>query len=78
MCRSWSATAGSVEPTDERLPLLRRALGAGNKNANVYLASPQNAANLFDAVAGRPTVFARELGQFLDAGYKQVGNYLIR
>jgi hypothetical protein len=48
-----------------------------DRNANVYLASPQNASTLFDTVAGRPTVFARELGQFFDAGYTQAGDYMI-
>ncbi len=48
-----------------------------DRAAKVYLASPQNASTLFDAVAGRTTVFGRELGQFIAAGYKQIGNFLI-
>jgi hypothetical protein len=43
----------------------------------VYLASATTEANLFDAVAGRATVFAREVQQFLAAGYTRVGDYLV-
>jgi RHS repeat-associated protein len=42
----------------------------------VYVGSPQNPANLWDSVSDRATVFARELRQFLDAGYRQIGDYL--
>jgi hypothetical protein len=42
----------------------------------VYLGSPTTAKNLFDDAAQRATVFGRELQQFLDAGYKRVGDYL--
>lgn len=48
-----------------------------DRQAPVYLASPQTSSNLFDAVAGRSTVYAREIGQFFDAGYTQVGDYLV-
>jgi RHS repeat-associated protein len=48
-----------------------------DRNGSVYIASPQTEANLYDAVAGRPTVFSREIEQFLEAGYRQVGDYLI-
>jgi hypothetical protein len=42
----------------------------------VYVASPTRG-NLFDHVAGRPTVLAREREQLLQAGYTQQGDYLI-
>jgi RHS repeat-associated protein len=48
-----------------------------NARQSVYLASPTTEANLFDSVAGRSTVFGRELQQFLSAGYTRVGDYLI-
>lgn len=50
---------------------------AVNQGRSVYLASPTNAGNLYDAAAGRSTVFGRELQQFLDAGYTRQGDYLI-
>jgi hypothetical protein len=49
------------------------------RGQNAYLASPM-AGNLVQQAgryAGQPTVFAREIGQLLAAGYKQVGNYLV-
>jgi uncharacterized protein RhaS with RHS repeats len=48
-----------------------------DQKAPVYLASPPTPGNLFDDVAGRPTVFGREYQQFLDAGYTQQGVHLI-
>jgi hypothetical protein len=48
-----------------------------SQDATVYLASPQTEATLWDLAANRTTVFGRELQQFFDAGYKQVGDYLI-
>jgi hypothetical protein len=43
----------------------------------VYLGSPQNRATLWDAVKNRETVFARELRQLKEAGYTQVGDYMV-
>jgi RHS repeat-associated protein len=51
--------------------------GAIDARQTVYLASPTSEANLFNAVAGRATVFGRELQQFLEAGYARVGDYLV-
>ena len=48
-----------------------------NQKGRVYIGSPQNRATLWDAVNNRETVFARELRQFQEAGYKQVGDYLV-
>jgi len=48
-------------------------------NQNFYLASPI-AGNLVQSSGkymGQPTVFARELGQLGEAGYKQVGDYMV-
>ncbi|HVW24904.1 MAG TPA: RHS repeat-associated core domain-containing protein [Polyangiaceae bacterium] len=50
---------------------------AVDRKATVYIASPLTKANLYDAVAGRFTVFGREVGQFLKAGYKISGDYLV-
>ena len=43
----------------------------------VYVGSPTTSANLWDDVAGRQTVFARELDQFKQAGYTQNGYDLL-
>jgi hypothetical protein len=51
--------------------------GVIDARQTVYIGSPTNAANLFDAVANRATVFGRELQQFLDAGYRRSGDYLL-
>ncbi len=40
-----------------------------NRKMPVYVGSPTTWSNLWDAAAGRPTVFARELQQFTGAGY---------
>jgi hypothetical protein len=48
-----------------------------NKKGRVYLGSPQTRATLWDAVNNRETVFARELRQLKEAGYKQVGDYMV-
>jgi uncharacterized protein RhaS with RHS repeats len=50
--------------------------GAIRNRQTVYVGSPQNAANLWDSFSDSATVFARELKQFLDAGYRQIGDYL--
>ncbi|MHB1954481.1 MAG: hypothetical protein ACYCOU_12110 [Sulfobacillus sp.] len=47
-----------------------------NARQTVYLASPTTEANLFDEVAGRPTVYGRELQQFMNSGYIRSGDYL--
>ncbi|MGW4738778.1 DUF6531 domain-containing protein [Nocardia xishanensis] len=46
-----------------------------NENRVVYVASPQTPATLVHPTHGQ-TVFARELEQFRNAGYRQVGDYL--
>jgi hypothetical protein len=48
-----------------------------DEGAPVYIASPQTAENLWDSVNQRPTVFARELSQLIQAGYRQVGDYMV-
>lgn len=48
-----------------------------NQGRDVYVASPTTQSNLWDAAAGRETVFGREIQQFLDAGYTRQGDYLI-
>jgi RHS repeat-associated protein len=48
-----------------------------NQGRDVYVASPTTADNLWDAANNRPTVFSREIQQFLDAGYTRQGDYLI-
>ena len=48
-----------------------------DRNGVVYVASPQNSATLWDAVNARPTVFARELEQLLNAGYEWASDYLL-
>lgn len=47
------------------------------RRLKVYLGSPETAENLWDATRGRPTVFATELQQLLDAGYVRQGSYLV-
>jgi hypothetical protein len=47
------------------------------RGATVYLASPQNQSTLWDSAENRERVYARELRQFLDAGYTQNGDYLL-
>jgi RHS repeat-associated protein len=42
----------------------------------VYVGSPKTPATLWDTAHQRQTVFARELQQLKDAGYRQVGDYL--
>lgn len=51
--------------------------GAIDARQTVYLASPTTEANLFNAVAGRATVFGRELQQLFEAGYTRAGDYLV-
>lgn len=46
------------------------------KRGKVYLATPQTKSNLWDPVNNRGTVFSRELEQFQNAGYSQIGDYL--
>jgi hypothetical protein len=48
-----------------------------DRDMPVYVASNPTEANLWDAAAGRETVFGRELGQFIDAGYSLDGWTLI-
>ena len=48
-----------------------------DRNMNVYAASNPTWENLWDATAGRPTVFARELQQLTDAGYQWQGYSLV-
>lgn len=47
--------------------------------AVVYLATPLegNLVQTAGQYAGRPTIYARELEQFVNAGYRRVGDYLI-
>ena len=61
----WSIAANDA--------FVNRVIEAGQ---SVYLASSTAAENLFNEVAGRATVFGREVQQFLDAGYQRVGDYL--
>lgn len=44
---------------------------------NFYIASPITETNLWDFIAGRETVFAREINMLLEAGYVPQGDYLI-
>jgi len=48
-----------------------------DRKMDVYVGSPTTWSNLWDAAAGRSTVFGRELQQFLDAGYTWDGWTLI-
>ncbi|MFL6621495.1 MAG: RHS repeat-associated core domain-containing protein, partial [Sulfurifustis sp.] len=48
-----------------------------NQRAPVYLGSPQTPANLWDPLYNRPTIFSQELQQLRNAGYRQVGDYLL-
>lgn len=48
-----------------------------DRRMKVYIGSPETKANLWDSVAGRSTVFGRELQQFLDAGYVRSGHHLV-
>ncbi len=43
----------------------------------VYVGSPLTHENLWDSVNDRPTVLAREIRMFTDAGYSWSGNYMI-
>ena len=43
----------------------------------VYLASPLTTSNLWNTFEDRATVYGREVGQFLENGYKQMGDYLL-
>jgi hypothetical protein len=45
--------------------------------AKVYIGSPQTPGNLLNPVTGRARPFAEELKQLMDAGYRQVGDYLL-
>ena len=47
-----------------------------DRGGTVYVGSAESYANLWDAVNSRSTVFARELQQFMDAGYIRDGYYL--
>jgi hypothetical protein len=60
--RFWTSRTGTLAKNDAWVQ------AANDKDAKVYLALPQTAANLFDAIADRPTVFPRELDQWLDPG----------
>lgn len=51
--------------------------GIIDQRAKVYIGSPETRATLWDAANSRSTVFGRELQQFLDAGYKRAGDYLL-
>jgi uncharacterized protein YukE len=46
-----------------------------DQRARVYVGSPLEG-NLWDAARNRPTVFAQELEQLRDAGYRRVGDYM--
>ena len=46
------------------------------RKMDVYVGSNPTWQNLWDAANARPTVFARELQQFTDAGYRWDGWYL--
>jgi hypothetical protein len=48
-----------------------------DRRMTVYVGSSETEANLWDSVAGRQTVFARELSQFKDAGYVRQGDYYV-
>lgn len=48
-----------------------------DRRMKVYIGSPETKVNLWDAVNNRSTVFGRELQQFVDAGYRRSGDYLI-
>jgi hypothetical protein len=47
-----------------------------DQRGTVYIGSP-SAGNLWDLQNNRPTMFARELEQLTDAGYRRVGDYLV-
>ena len=50
--------------------------GQDNRNIDVYVGSNPTFENLWNVRDARPTVFARELQQFVDAGYSWDGWYL--
>lgn len=50
--------------------------GIANKQT-FYTGSPINQQNLWDSVAGRETVYARELRMLKEAGYVKQGDYFI-
>jgi hypothetical protein len=51
-------------------------VNAGIKNKqDFYLASPINKQNLWDNIANRETVYARELRMLEEAGYVKKGDY---
>jgi len=45
----------------------------------MYLASPlkDNLIQIIGPLAGKPTVYAREIEMLLDAGYRKVGDYMV-
>lgn len=51
------------------------ASAATGRTPGAYAVSPNGAATY--SVAGRSTVFGRELQQFLNAGYTRAGDYLV-
>jgi hypothetical protein len=51
--------------------------GVIESGRTVYVGSPMRHENLWDVVHDRPTVLAREIGMFTDAGYSWSGSYLI-
>ena len=52
-------------------------IGVASRGLDVYTASPTTAENLWDAEAGRPTVYAGELSQFIDYGYSCGCDYFV-
>jgi RHS repeat-associated protein len=78
VAKNWSGHAVLDLPADEWSIAVNDKFveAVVRQRRRVYLASPINAANVFDPVAGRSTVFGRELDQFLDAGYRRRGDYL--
>jgi len=55
---------------------IREAIDQGRR---MYLASPlkDNLIQIIGPLAGKPTVYAREIEMLLDAGYRKVGDYMV-
>ena len=56
---------------------VRSAESVIDRRMRVHIGSPETNANMWDVASDRPTVFSRELQQFLDTGYTRDGNNLI-
>ena len=66
-------------PDEEWLPEVNDVWvsGVSAKKQPIYVASPTSPENLANAYSNTPTVFAMEYQQFLNAGYKHIGDYMV-